>query len=234
MRKKEIFALICMGNLFFVNAYGKEELIATYVYGTESANTYLDGCFLITKIRRPEKNYNSTSKSLVTDITCEAEERFNSREVVELRSKVYFSCITANKAQTVEVIDEKNGNIEKYYAWAHSFVQVPNKTGFSTKLTNKLSSLKSKCRNVENNVTESNPPGKFVSIMKWENGRQGYSGVITSVVTTNSQYNIRVTDIIDGGYHLNPGLCSENLSLQKGKDEGRILNVPALCLKDGW
>ena len=98
------------------------------------------------------------------------------------------------------------------------------------KLAIQLNAKVAKCKSESYVVKENYPTGTVVNISKvWEGG-YGYTGRIVAVKEPNKTYYVMITSIHQGSaMGLNPHYCSNELYLEKYRDEGRIVTIPSYC-----
>lgn len=188
---------------------------------SEYAETVLDGCYL----KRTDKN--STITAAAKDVNC-------TKTVLDHGTGHYYRLTCSGRLKyeyTSGRIEEENNNAPI------DFIESRDKNLIENGLDKlKKRKLSSKCKDANFEIVDSRfkkyAPGKIVAVMVWSGKRHGYTGVITGIAVPFSKINVKITDIYDGGSHLNPSTeCSENLFLEKHKDEGRIITVNVGCFE---
>jgi len=98
------------------------------------------------------------------------------------------------------------------------------------KLVNKISMMAKKCNDIA--MEDIHPVGSYVSVDAWENRSAGYSAQIVSIIAPNKVYRVKVTDIhYSSGTGLRGNKCTENQSITKYEDEGKIFTIGKECFK---
>lgn len=98
------------------------------------------------------------------------------------------------------------------------------------KLANQLNQRAVKCKSESHSTKENYPTGTVVNISNvWEGG-YGYTGRIVAIKEPNKTYDVMITSIHQGSaMGLNPHYCSNEIYLEKYRDEGRVVTIPSYC-----
>jgi hypothetical protein len=185
---------------------------------------WLDGCVLNKTLYRLGRNYEVAARVDVNDVNCSIR---RSDGLVES-----ISCGTANEAERVQTTTKKDNSVEAL-SLSYLVAGVPKNTTErkASQIISTINAKKKSCGGESVAVADSYPSGKIVSVMVWGEGKQyGFTGEVISPVG-GRKYKVMIKNILGGGTHLNPSVCSENRFIEKYKDEGRILTIPGSCFK---
>lgn len=189
----------------------------TYINGKANSRTVveiqLSGCFI--NARHRSEGVEGTEKASIENLTC------------KVTSTGDFECRTDDRNRTIEsssIIDGKKGeSLSEQLYFSSSYFE--DKKSELTRFVSKINQNKELCSKAAYTPKDPYHLGRVISSTKWGNRRYGFSGKIVGVIKKGAVYKVRITNIFDGGAHLNPDICSNNLFLKKNVDEGRILTL---------
>lgn len=214
---KCILNSIFMSFLFFCINVFAQDVRLLYDTSFNEQHIYIKDCLLIAEYNSPKDGFYSKSAGGINDLTCVADQ-----SLLTCRSSTGSDVVAYTKLEK----GQKSAKVGQLIQTGFPDLKGP------IDAIKKLNSMKKKCvgKHATLNVIEDFPEGKPVSVMVWgDKGQDGYSGVVTSVLTANRMYKVQVTSIFTNSSQLNGSECSGYIPLQKHKDEGRILTIPSFC-----